>query len=46
VTGGNDGSLRVWNFPEMKERLSMKVSKKEISDLDLTFDKKFVWDTN
>lgn len=42
VTGGTDGVLRVWNFPEMIERNAINASKKEISDVDISPDRKLV----
>ncbi len=43
VTGGADGVLRVWNFPEMKLRSSINVSKKELADSDISSDRKLVY---
>jgi len=42
VTGGADGILRVWTFPEMQMRSSINASKKEISDIDISSDRKLV----
>jgi WD40 repeat protein len=42
VTGGADGVLRIWNFPEMQMRSSINASKKEISDIDISPDRKLV----
>ena len=42
VTGGADGVLRVWNFPEMIQRNTINASKKEISDVDISPDRKLV----
>jgi len=44
VTGGADGVLRVWNFPEMQLRSSINASKKEIADIDISPDRKLVSD--
>jgi len=42
VTGGTDGILRVWNFPEMLQRSTINASKKEISDVDISPDRKLI----
>jgi prolactin regulatory element-binding protein len=42
LTGGADGILRVWTFPEMQLKTKIEISKKEISDLDISPDRKFV----
>jgi len=42
LTGGADGFLRIWNFPEMKLKSKIEISKKEISDIDISADKKYV----
>ena len=42
LTGGADGVLRVWNFPEMQLKSKIEVSKKEIADVDISPDRKYV----
>lgn len=42
VTGGADGILRVWTFPEMQLKSKIEISKKEISDVDISPDRKYV----
>ncbi len=42
LTGGADGVLRVWNFPEMQLKSKIEVSKREIADVDVSPDRKYV----
>jgi len=44
LTGGADGVHRVWNFPEMQLKSKIDVSKKEIADVDVSPDRKYVSD--
>nr|XP_005998762.1 PREDICTED: prolactin regulatory element-binding protein isoform X2 [Latimeria chalumnae]XP_014345542.1 PREDICTED: prolactin regulatory element-binding protein isoform X2 [Latimeria chalumnae] len=42
VTGGVDGFIRVWEFPEMKKTFDFKAHDGEIEDLDIGPDNKIV----
>ena len=55
ATGGSDGFLRLWTFPEMSRTHEIKAHEKEIDDLDFSPDgarivtiskdrRAFVWD--
>lgn len=41
-TGGTDGHLRVWSFPQMIKSADIEAHSKEIDDIDISPDSKFI----
>ncbi|XP_073823642.1 guanine nucleotide-exchange factor SEC12 [Musca autumnalis] len=42
ATGGTDGHLRVWSFPQMLKTADMEAHSKEIDDIDISPDSKYI----
>ncbi|CAD6996733.1 prolactin regulatory element-binding protein [Ceratitis capitata] len=42
ATGGTDGHLRIWTFPQMVQRSDVEAHTKEIDDMDFSPDSKYV----
>lgn len=42
LAGGTDGHIRVWEYPDLKEKLNFKAHEGEIEDLDISPDNKHI----